>query len=79
VIVGTHVDSQCLSCGRDTSAGTSLFASRKRAIDRQRYVEGFLCYPCQDGIAVVTPDQTIPVSGRYVVMDFPGGGIPGTS
>jgi hypothetical protein len=73
------MEAQCLSCGRDTSAGTSLFASRKRAIDRQRNVEGFLCYPCQDGTATLGAEQSIPVSGRYVVMDFPGGGIPGAS
>jgi hypothetical protein len=71
------VDDLCLSCGRDTSAGTSLFASRKRGIDRERNVEGFLCSACQPGTAVVPPDQTIPVSGRFAVIDFPGGGPPG--
>jgi hypothetical protein len=73
----THLESQCLSCGRDTSAGTMLFASRKRGLDRERHVEGFLCYACQQGSAVVPPDQAIPLSGRYVVIDLPGG-WPGT-
>jgi hypothetical protein len=71
--MGTHLESPCLSCGRDTSAGTGLFASRKRGLDRERDVEGFLCYACQEGSAVAPADQTIPLSGRYVVIDFPGG------
>jgi hypothetical protein len=71
--MGTHLERQCLSCGRDTSAGTTLFASRKRGLDSERNVEGFLCYACQEGTAVVVADQTIPLSGRYVVIDLPGG------
>ncbi len=35
--------------------------------------EGFLCLACQQGSAVVVPDQSIPLSGRYVVIDIPGG------
>jgi hypothetical protein len=66
------MDQHCLSCGRDTAAGTELFASRKRGIDLHTKVEGYLCYACQDGTAVVTPDQTIPVSGRYAVIDLGG-------
>jgi hypothetical protein len=71
--MGTHLESQCLSCGRDTSAGTTLFASRKRGLDRERNVEGFLCYACQGGTATLGAEQSIPLSGRYVVIDIPGG------
>jgi hypothetical protein len=38
------MDQHCLSCGRDTAAGSEQFASRKRGIDRQTRVEGYLCY-----------------------------------
>ena len=67
------MNAHCLSCGRDTSAGTSLFASRKRGLDRERNVEGFLCYACQEGTATLGAEQSIPLSGRYVVIDLPGG------
>ena len=71
------MDERCLSCGRDTAAGTKLFASRKRGLDRERNVEGFLCYACQEGTAVIVADRSFPLSGRYVVIDFPGG-LPGS-
>lgn len=45
------MDQACLSCGRDTAAGTVLFASRKRGLDREANIEGYLCYSCQDGTA----------------------------
>jgi hypothetical protein len=70
--MGTHLESQCLSCGRDTAAGTRLLASRKRGLDRERNVEGYLCYACQEGTATPIADQTIPLSGRYVVIDLQG-------
>lgn len=66
------VDEHCLSCGRDTMAGTELFASRKRGLDRETNVEGYLCYACQEGTATLGPQQSIPLSGRYVVIDFSG-------
>jgi len=67
------MDERCLSCGRDTAAGTTLFAARRPGLDRERNVEGYLCYACQEGSAVVTADQAVPLSGRYVVIDLPGG------
>jgi hypothetical protein len=66
----------CLSCGRDTSAGTPLFASRKRGRDVATGAEGFLCSACQPESASTSPDQTIPTSGRYVVVEFGGSGGP---
>jgi hypothetical protein len=68
------MDQHCLSCGRDTAAGSEQFASRKRGIDRQTRVEGYLCYACQPGSASGGVEQSIPVSGRYAVVDI--GGIP---
>jgi hypothetical protein len=68
--MGTHLESQCLSCGRDTAAGTNLFVSRKRGLDRERHVEGFLCYACQEGTATLGAEQSVPLSGRYVVIDI---------
>ena len=68
------IDEHCLSCGRNTAAGTDLFASRKRGLDRQTTVEGYLCYACQQGSATLGAEQSIPVSGRYAVVDI--GGIP---
>ena len=68
------IDEHCLSCGRDTAAGTELFASRKRGLDRQTRAEGFLCYACQPGSASGGAEQSIPASGRYAVVDI--GGIP---
>lgn len=71
---GVAIDEHCLSCGRDTAAGTELFASRKRGLDRQTGAEGYLCYACQPGSASGGAEQWIPVSGRYAVVDI--GGIP---
>ena len=68
------VDDRCLACGRDTAAGTPLFASRERGRDREANVDGYLCYACQPGTAGLGAGQSIPVGGRYVVVDFPGGG-----
>ena len=68
----------CISCDRDTGAGTSLFAGRKRGIDRQSGAEGWLCPACQPESAETIADQSTPLSGRYVVVDLPGGG-PGFS
>jgi hypothetical protein len=70
------MDQQCLSCGRDTTAGTELFAFRKRGLDREANVEGYLCYPCQEGTADSGTEQAIPPRGRYVVTDHLGG-LPG--
>lgn len=66
----------CMSCGRDTAPGTRLFGSRNRGLDRDTGEEGFLCHACQAGSARPTADQEIPLSGRYVVIDMPGG-FPG--
>lgn len=68
------MDSHCLSCGRDTAAGSELFASRKRALDRQANDEGYLCYSCQPGSPSGGAEQSIPPAGRYAVVDI--GGIP---
>jgi len=62
----------CLACGRDTAAGSQLYASRKRGLDRQTKVEGYLCYACQEGSATLGAEQAIPLSGRYVVIDIQG-------
>jgi hypothetical protein len=70
------MDQPCLSCGRDTAPGTVLFSARKRGRDLESGEEGFLCQACQEDSAVVPPDQSIPLSGRYVVIDLPGG-LPG--
>ena len=67
------MEQDCLSCGRTTAPGTPLFAARKRAIEHDTGVEGYLCAACQPGSARVPPDQTVPLSGRYVVIDLPGG------
>jgi hypothetical protein len=69
-------DDLCLSCGRHTSAGTALFADRKRGRDVENGAEGYLCAACQPGSAQVTADQSIPLSGRYVVIEFGGSGGP---
>ena len=68
------MDQHCLSCGRDTAVGSELFASRKRGIDRQTRADGYLCYSCQAGTASLGAEQSIPLSGRYAVIDI--GGIP---
>ena len=70
----SDMDDHCLACGRETAAGTQLFASRKRGRDREANVDGYLCYACQPGTAGLGAEQSIPLSGRYVVVDFPGGG-----
>lgn len=66
------MEQACLSCGRDTAPGTALFSARRRGRDTERGDEGFLCLACQDGSATVPPDQSIPLSGRYVVIDLGG-------
>ena len=63
----------CISCGRDTRAGTRLFSARGRGRDLVTGQEGFLCQSCQVGAARVGSEQEIPVSGRYAVIDMPGG------
>jgi hypothetical protein len=68
------MDQRCLSCGRDTAAGTELFASRKRGRDLEANVEGYLCYSCQEGTAGTGAEQSVPPRGRYVIMDHPGTG-----
>jgi hypothetical protein len=70
------MDEHCLHCGRSTAAGTKLFSARKRAIDTTTGVEGVLCQACQPGSAGPGDSQTIPLSGRYIVGGFPGGGPP---
>jgi hypothetical protein len=34
--------------------------------------EGYLCQACQQGSAVVGPDQDIPPAGRYAVINMQG-------
>lgn len=67
------MDQHCLSCERDTAAGTRLFSARKHGRDTELGKDGYLCLACQAGSATIASDQTIPVSGRYAVIDFPGG------
>ncbi len=68
------MDAHCLSCGRDTAPGSVLFSARKRALDTKTGVEGVICEACQPGSAGLGGEQTMPLSGRYVVIDlFPGG------
>ncbi len=62
----------CMSCGRDTSPGTRLFSARKRGLDTLSGDEGYLCQACQQGSAVVGPDQDIPPAGRYAVINMQG-------
>ena len=73
----TRDEDACIDCGRSTAPGTRLFPSRKRAVDRETEHEGYLCAACQAGSAVVGPNQRVPLSGRYVVIDLPGGNLPG--
>jgi hypothetical protein len=68
------MDDSCMSCGRDTAPGTVLFSARKRARDTRSDADGFLCQACQPGSAGLGGEQTMPLSGRYVVIEFPGGG-----
>lgn len=58
----------CISCRRDTRAGTPLFSARKRGRDTVTDEEGFLCQSCQPGSAAPGATSTVPVSGRYVVF-----------
>jgi len=67
---------ECMSCGRDTGPGTTTFSARKRARDTVTGMEGFLCDVCQEGSGREMSDQSIPLSGRYAVIDLPGG-LPG--
>lgn len=60
----------CISCGRETAAGTRLFAARKRGRDLVSGETGFLCHACQPGSAALGSEQTVPVSGRYVVVEI---------
>ena len=71
------MDDKCLSCGRDTGPGTGLFSGRKRGRDSATGAEGALCYACQPGSAGLGGEQSVPQSGRYVVIDLPGGGPVG--
>lgn len=68
---GSVLDEKCLSCGRNTAAGTELYASRKRGLDRLASVEGYLCYSCQPGSTSERAEKTIPAGGRYAVVDLP--------
>lgn len=70
------MDEACISCGRDTRAGTALFGARKRGRDTVTGHEGLICQTCQPGEALGGAEQSIPLSGRYVVIDMPGG-FPG--
>jgi hypothetical protein len=65
------MDEPCISCGRATRAGTDLFSARKRGRDTATGQEGFLCLACQAGSAGAGAEQSIPLSGRYVVIDLP--------
>lgn len=60
----------CISCGRNTAPGSRLFASRKRGVDTLTGDAGFLCHACQPGSAKPGSEQSIPVSGRYVVVEI---------
>ena len=63
----------CSSCGRDTAAGTPQFGSRKRGRDTHTGEEGFLCSICQPGSGGPGAEQLTPLSGRYAVIELPGG------
>ena len=71
------MDEACMSCGRSTRPGTRLYSSRKRALDQRTSVQGVLCLACQPGSAAPGATNEVPLSGRYVVIDFPGGGPVG--
>jgi hypothetical protein len=77
--VEVDMDERCISCGRDTRAGTELFSARKRGRDTTSGAEGFLCHACQPGSAAGGSEQHIPLSGRYAVIDLPGGMPSGMS
>jgi hypothetical protein len=59
-----------MACGRSTAPGTALFSSRKRAVDKATGETGWLCYSCQEGSAALGAEQSIPLSGRYVVIEI---------
>jgi len=63
----------CISCGRDTAPGTPLFSARKKGVDLETGVEGPLCHACQPGSAASSAGASVPLSGRYAVVDLPGG------
>jgi hypothetical protein len=67
------MDERCMSCGRGTEAGTTLFGARKRGRDTATGDEGFLCHACQPGSADLGGESTAPLSGRYAVIDMPSG------
>lgn len=71
------MDELCLSCGRDTSAGGPLFASRMRGLDLAEDVTGYLCYACQPGTAAGKAEQSVPLTGRYIVIDTLPGAMQG--
>lgn len=66
----------CISCGRDTAVGTNRFSTRKRGRDRHTGEEGYICHACEPDAQSQGAEQRIPLSGRYVVIDLPGG-LPG--
>jgi hypothetical protein len=49
-----------------------LYASRKRGLDLETSVEGYLCYACQPESASGGAEQSIPLSGRYAVVEIRG-------
>ncbi len=59
------MDQQCLSCGRDTAAGTELFGSRKRGLDREANVEGYLCYRARERPTPAGSSRSRPVGGTW--------------
>ena len=67
------MEQPCIYCGWDTAAGTRRFASRKRGRDTHTGEQGFLCHACQPGSARPGAEHGMPLSGRYVVIDMPGG------
>lgn len=64
------VSPECIGCGRSTAAGSELFVGRKRGKDTLTGQTGWLCYACQEGSAGLGADQSIPLSGRYVVIEI---------
>ena len=38
----------CAGCGRDTSPGSSLFADRRRGVDRETGERVFVCASCAE-------------------------------
>ena len=60
----------CISCGRETRPGTRLYGGRKRGQDTLTGENGLLCLACQPGSAKPGAEQSMPVSGRYVVVEI---------